>query len=271
MKRLAINILFILFFAGCVSSSPASSTATVNEKIETPAKPVNKSIVRLTNGDWIPYTGSDLTGYGCDSRVVAEVFSRIGYTVEYGFFPWARGFRLAETGEWDGMIEWADTAEARNAFHVSQYPISKQEYVFFHRKDHAFQWQTLDDLAGKEIGITTGYLYSDNFLNVINDKKYHFQEASTDEANFEKLLAGRIEIFPMERNVGLALLKAKFPPDQTSQLTFAQKPLSTFEPHVFLSKIDPDHQNLIREYDMEFEKFLKTQAYQGIADQCNLQ
>jgi len=167
------------------------------------------------------------------------------------------------------MIEWADTAEARNAFHVSEYPISKQEYVFFHRKDHAFQWQTLDDLAGKEIGITSGYLYSDNFLNVINDKKYHFQEASTDEANFEKLLTGRIDLFPIERNVGLNILKTKFTTGEADQLTYDIKPLSTFEPFVFLTKKNPDNENRMKQYNLAFKEFLYTDEYQKIADRCN--
>jgi hypothetical protein len=49
-------------------------------------------------------------------------------------------------------------------------------------------------------------------------------------ANFEKLLAGHIEIFPMEKNVGLSIIKEVFPPDQIEQLVFDPKPLSTFEP-----------------------------------------
>jgi polar amino acid transport system substrate-binding protein len=166
------------------------------------------------------------------------------------------------------MIEWADTVEARRSFFVSKEPISHQEFVFFHRVDHPMEWKTKADLAGKVIGLTSGYLYSDLFNDMRNDSRFQFQEASTDEANFEKLLAGRIDIFPMEQNVGLAILKAKFTPRQIDQLMYDNKPLSTFEPYVFLSKKDPDNENLMKRYNLAFQEFLYTNDFQKLAGAC---
>jgi polar amino acid transport system substrate-binding protein len=268
MKRVNLVIPLFLIFAGCSFTTYAKASADLSSPVQTADQTPVSKIIRLTNGEWVPYTGENLPSHGCDSQIVSAVFSRLGYTVEYGFFPWARGFHLAQTGECDGMIEWADTMEARKSFFVSNEAISRQEFVFFHRSDHPLDWETKDDLAGKVIGLTSGYLYSDQFNDLRNDSRFIFQEASSDEANFEKLLAGRIDIFPMERNVGLALLKASFTSGEVEQLVVNKKPLSMFEPHVFLSKKNPENENVMKQFKLLFNEFLYSEEYQKLADEC---
>lgn len=268
MKRLLVFSLVVVFLSGCLAQSSQVSTPA-GSNIETVAPvPNSRPVIRLTSGEWKPYTGQNLPDFGCDSRIVAGVFSHLGYTVKFGFFPWARGFHLAETGEWDGTFEWANTADTRQAFFVSKEPISHQQFVFFHRVDRPLVWETKEDLSGKIIGLTSGYLYSGLFDDIRDDPKFMFEEASTDEANFEKLLAGRIDIFPMELNVGLLILKKNFSTNQVSQLTHHIKPLSEFLPYVFLTKKNPDNEKLMQQFDMEFEFFEKSGELQRLTESC---
>lgn len=269
MKKVLFAFPIILLLAGCFSISNSKSVVDLSTPEQTIEVSHGDMTIRLTSGEWVPYTGESLPGFGCDSQIVSTVFSHLGYTVDYGFFPWARGFHLAETGEWDGMIEWADTVEARSSFYVSKAPISIQEFVFFHRKDHPITWESKQDLSGKMIGLTSGYLYSDIFNDLRKDSRFKFQEASTDEANFEKLLAGRIDLFPMEKNVGMVLLKTKFTPAQVDQLTYDHKALSTFEPHIFLNKKGTKNENRMKQFNLEFEAFKVTSDYQKIIDECS--
>lgn len=265
-KILAISL--ILFLAGCLSVANVRPEQEPLSATQTGEPSSGEKVIRLTNGEWVPYTGKDLTDHGCDSKIVAEVFSHLGYRVEFGFYPWARGYHLAESGEWDGIIEWADTKEAHQSFFVSKDAISHQEFVFFHRVDHPIEWETKNDLAGKVIGLTSGYLYSDQFIDMLNDKRYIFQEASSDEANFEKLMAGRIDIFPMERNVGLVMLKSHFSKEQADQINFDHKPLSAFDPHVLLTKMNPTNEQLMTMFDSEFESYKNSQDYLSISRSC---
>jgi polar amino acid transport system substrate-binding protein len=268
MNYKIVIVLVSFVMAGCISAANAQPDQVFLPANQTVEPSSMEKVIRLTNGEWIPYTGKDLLDHGCDSKIVAEVFSRSGYRVEFGFYPWARGYHLAESGEWDGMTEWADTKEARQSFFVSKEAISHQEFVFFHRVDHPIEWETKDDLAGMVIGLTSGYLYSDQFVDLMNDNRYIFQEASSDEANFEKLIAGRIDIFPMERNVGLAMLRSQFPKEQADLIKFDHKPLSAFEPHVFLTKKDPVNEKIIALFDREFESFKTSQDYLSITKSC---
>jgi polar amino acid transport system substrate-binding protein len=58
--------------------------------------------------------------FGLASRVVTEAFAAEGVTVEYGYFPWARSFMLAQTGEWDGTLIWTKSAEREKDFYYSE-------------------------------------------------------------------------------------------------------------------------------------------------------
>ncbi len=48
--------------------------------------------LRITNGEWPPFTSQHLPHGGPLSRTVAEAFKQAGIKVEYGFFPWKRSY-----------------------------------------------------------------------------------------------------------------------------------------------------------------------------------
>lgn len=248
---------------------PAQSTNLLPEPtITVEENPDQTSVIRLASGEWIPYTGKDLPGFGCDSAIITEVFKQMGYSVEYGFFPWARAMHFAETGEWDGTVDWGDTPEFRQKFYVNAEPISIQEIVFFYRKDQTLEWNSLDDLEGKVIGVTTGYVYDDVFKDQLARGNLIFVEASSDEANFKKLLAGRIDLFPIERNVGLALLKTRFGFEERNQIVYDTRLLTTFRPHLLLSKAVPRNAELITLFDRRFARLRQSNTYTELIKTC---
>ena len=241
--KVLIGIFLFWGLVGCSVSSVQPTTRSVAIKPTIPDEIISPStsVIRLANGDWVPFAGENLPGYGCDSHVVTEAFSQAGYSVKFGFFTWARAIRLAEIGEWDGTLEWADTPEHRSSFYISSEPLSEQEWVFFYRADQPFQWQSLDDLKDKKVGITRGYTYSDLLNDYIKTKKIIIEEATNDEANFKKLIAGRIDIFPMEKTVGMAMLNQLFSQEERDAIRFHNKPLGIFQPHLLLAKTNPEN------------------------------
>lgn len=262
--------LFSIFITGCSNISTDFKTdknQPESAKLTT-MPPQGNSTIRLTNGEWIPYTGKALPNNGCDSQVVSEAFRNIGYTVAYDFFPWARAYYLAETGEWDGTLEWADTPDHRSAFYISSEPLSDQEWVFFYRSDQPFEWESLNDLKGKIIGITSGYVYSDAFKELIDDGNISFEIASNDEANFKKLLAGRIDIFPMEKNVGRHLIKSIMPAEDENKITFNPKPLDNFYPYLLLSKTNPLNAKRMEQFNTSLHNLKNSEKYKEIMQVC---
>lgn len=155
--------LVVIFCAGMLCLA-ACETLAASQMAPSPEKNTpDANTIRLANGSWEPYNGPGLPHGGCEAQVVEEAFALEGIAVKYEFFPWARSYSLSATGAWDGTLAWDDTPEHRADHYLSAEPITRQEWVFFYRKDRPLVWKTLDDLAGKTIGVTTGYVYSDAF------------------------------------------------------------------------------------------------------------
>jgi len=227
-----------------------------------------ENVIRITSGEWSPYDDEDLPHYGCTPWLVSEALALEEMEVEFGFFTWSRSYQLAKDGSWDGTIEWADTPEHRQYFYLSEENITDQQWVFFHRVDYRFDWKTLDDLDGKVIGVTNEYVYSDAFNDVLKTGMATFETASSDEANFRKLLARRITIFPMERRVGYTILQKKFSPDEQEQITNHPIPFQTFQPYLLLSKAVPQNEERIRKFNQGWRKLKDSGRVDEILDIC---
>lgn len=248
-------------FSACQAARPEVSPA------DQPAS-VKENVIHLTTGEWSPYDGEDLPHYGCSPWLIEEAFALEGIAVEFGFFSWSRSYQMAKEGSWDGTIDWADTPEHREAFYLSKENITDQEFVFFHRSDYDFQWESLEDLSGKVVGITSGYVYDDVFKNIMQKGTVTFETASSDEANFHKLLARRISVFPMERRVGYTILQKKFSPDEQEKITNHPIPFQTFRPYLLLSKAVPQNEERMKKFNQGWRKLKESGRVDEILGIC---
>ncbi|MCH8498808.1 MAG: transporter substrate-binding domain-containing protein [Marinobacter sp.] len=204
--------------------------------------------VRLTNGEWPPYLSEQLPHYGLASRIVTEAFQRAGIEVEYGFFPWSRSLFLAENGSWDGSVVWLRSPEREQRFHFSE-PVITSGYVWFHLADRAFDWQTMDDLTGMVVGATLKYDYGAAFDEAEASGIISVQRVPRDELNFLKLLHGRIDVFPMDRIVGLDMLRRHHPPEVVARITYHDLPLRNDPLHLIMSLDIPENADRIRRFN----------------------
>ena len=218
--------------------------------------------IRITNGEWPPYLSQDLKHYGLASRIVTEAFALEGISVEYGFFPWKRAFRLAEAGEWDGAALWLHSPEREALFYYSD-PVVDSGYVFFHLKSYAFDWKTVNDLKSHVIGATLEYNYGEAFERAEAEGRINVERVHADELNFAKLLAERIQIFPMTEEVGYAMLHKNFKAEEVAKITHHSYPLRLHPLHLLLSKKKPKN----KEYIVKFNAGLKKLRDSGKLEQ----
>lgn len=257
---LALPLAAIFLLITPVFTQSASETGS--------AAQIPGKAVRIANGNWAPFTGPDLPGQGCDSQVVSEAFALEGIRVEYSFFPWARSYLLSENGVMDGTLEWEGTSAQQATHFVSSDAISKQQWVFFHRKDRVFTWNRLDDLAGKRIGLTIGYAYSDALAAMQQQHPAMFTEATSDLLNLRKLLSGRIDLFPMEKAVGRYLIETELTPEEQTQLTDHPKSLADFSPRLLLSRAIPENNQRILQFNRGMQRLKESGRYAEIMVPC---
>ena len=122
------KLLLTLFFLQCTLSNCIAA----------------EEIIRITTGEHPPYLSENLKYNGVGLRIIREAFALEGVTVEYGFFPWKRSYKLAKQGEWDASATWGHNIERDNDFYFSE-PLYPAISAFFHLKSYKFHWNTLDN------------------------------------------------------------------------------------------------------------------------------
>jgi polar amino acid transport system substrate-binding protein len=160
--------------------------------------------LRIVTEPWAPYVyEEDSKKLGLDYETTAIVFKRLGIEVEWQFLPWKRCLSMLETGQADGALDIFHSVERDATLLYPSEPLSDVEFVMFYAKDRPHPFHQLEDLKGLTIGTSPGYLYSQDFSE---STLFTREPAPTHEANFGKLLRGRIDLLITDRRVGQHLL-----------------------------------------------------------------
>jgi len=226
------------------------------------------SLVRRCTGDGPPDKRQLAALYvprietrGLARRIVTEAFALAGIQVEYGWFPWKRAYLYAQKGKWDGSLGWIQFPERTNDFYFSG-PVFSGEMVFFHLKTYGFDWATMADLKGIQIGATIGYFaYSKTFLQAEKNGDINVTRVSSDIQIFRKLLFGGIQIFPSNKVVGYDILYRKFKPETASLVTHHSTPVQRPHYHLILSKTNPENEELVNLFNRGLNRLKASGRY----------
>ncbi len=222
----------------------------------------------LSNGEWAPYLGKDLTNGGPTSQVVTETFKLMGIEVEYKWYgdSWKRAYHDALVGQKaQGSLVWSKKPEREKEMYYSDsLLIPGQKSVFFHLKKKPFEWQTIDDLKGLKIAGRLGYSYGEAFDSAIDKGIFKLERADKESVNFKKLLAGRVDLVVMIKKVGEEFLKKELTPEQAAQITFHTKPVRISGYHLLLTKALPGNADLMKKFDEGFKKLVENGSFDKI-------
>lgn len=213
--------------------------------------------VRFAIGEWAPYTSSTDASERVLEDIVRESFKMEGVNVKYEYFPWKRSYSLVESGDFDGTFPWAMTEEHKNNFYMNKIYLIKDDGVFFHLKNFPFDWKTLEDLKKYSVGVTIGYkeekIYKENGIIA--------QSVPTEDLNFKKLLAGRIDIYQTSKVVGYSTINKIFANEDANKFTHHHKPAVENEFYILFSKKTSNGQTLADRFDAGLKKLKESGAY----------
>ncbi len=249
LKKKGIAVISLLF--SLVAFIAGGNCATGAE---------DENVITIANGEWPPFISENLKHHGVVCHIITEAFALEGVTVVYEWVPWKRAFVLTERGKYDATASWVPTPERKEKFHFSNTFLRNQK-VFFHMKSKPFDWKTIDDLKGLKIGGVLGYTYGEAFDKAVEEGILRLERTPTEIQNFKKLQAGRIDIYPQEKEIGYGNIRA-FPENEASQFTHHPKPLMETTHHLIFSKKVEKNERLIK----LFNKGLNTLKESGKMD-----
>lgn len=214
--------------------------------------------VKITAGDWPPFIGQNLEGYGVVAQTIEQVFALQGYEVTFAFYPWARAYEKAQSGEYDATAVWMFDEERTEHFYYSK-PVSQEQFVFFHHKDLAFDWAKIDDLKGYKMGGGLGYSYGEALDTLIDAKEVSISRVNNPSQNLLRLNHKRIQIYPEERQIGMYHLSQQ-PEEIQNNITYHPKPFLNNDGFVMFSKQSPRGKELLEIFNQGLIKWYQQQS-----------
>lgn len=222
--------------------------------------------ITVATGEFPPWTTEKSAHGGFINRVVAEAFSRQGIQVTFAYMPWKRVETETRLGRYHASSFWFVNQASETDFILSD-PISLHKEVFFHLKSRPFpRWQSLADLGGLKIGATLGYTYTGDFWRAVKAGKIKVEFVARDELNAKKVLAGRLDAFPMEEVSGWALLSDldTFPRGTRDLFMTEQRPLRTTEGRLRFPKRLPGSAILAAKFNAGLHEMKKDGTFDRI-------
>jgi polar amino acid transport system substrate-binding protein len=193
-------------------------------------------------GEWPPYLGAKLPEQGMAARLIRDIFADAGYQVRFDFLPWPRAYRDTQLGRYAASAVWMHAAERETHFYYSA-PVLAEEFVLFHLKQRPLIFSQLQDLTGMELGGGLGYSYGAAFDKALAVGQFRLSRVSKTSQNFQRLVKGRIQAFPEEKQVGYHVLRTELP-DLQHLITHATTPLLVNQSYVLFPKASPQSAQL---------------------------
>ncbi len=216
--------------------------------------------VRMAIGEWPPYTSGKDNDSRIFERVVTEAFRLEGVDVKYEYFPWKRSYIYTIEGRSDATFPWTKTEERKKIFYLNSEPLAYDDGVFFYLKRKNFNWNTLDDLKKYSVGVTVGFKQEEIYRKL----GIPFDMASSEESNFRKLFAGRIDVYWTSKTVGYTMIRRLYGVRGMELFTHHPRVAEKNEYYILFSRKSKDGKLFRDKFDPGLRKLRESGVYDRI-------
>lgn len=110
------------------------------------------------------------------------------------------------------------------------------------------------------------YSYGPEFDAALAAGAFSMDRAPNDRINFEKLLAGRVQLYPQEISVGYFAIRENFTPAQQAKITHHPKAILNNLSYVLFPKSLPGSEVLLARFNKRLKEFKDSGKYQLYID-----
>ncbi len=217
--------------------------------------------LRLGTSVWSPYVDQNLPGKGLAIELVTAAFKEAGYDVQVEVGSWPRTLEGAKIGVYD-VIPAAWYTEERAKELAYSKPYLANTIKFIRRKGDDVNFNGIEDLRGKVIGVVAGYAYGPEFDKARGLTRF---EENHVIQNLLNLINGEVQLTLGDEWV-LRHETKQYLRSSADQLEILPRPLDVRDLHIAVSRLHPDHEKIIAAFDEAIEKMKKDGRYQAIID-----
>lgn len=132
---------------------------------------------------------------GIDIEILREVEKIAGYTFDIKLVPWNRLLELTKQGRIDGSFSLFYNEERAKYSIFTKIPLHVSTFSLYTLKEKSEDFNKMEDLKGKRIGVNSGFYISKNFEDHAKSKYFILEESENIDKNIKLLVNNRIDLF----------------------------------------------------------------------------
>ncbi len=257
----SVKYLF-LFIILCLGACPGLKVWAVAGEAE------SSSSLLFVTSPYEPYVIDDEgRASGIFPDIVRAAFRGTHIRPEFQFVPWLRGEHEVQAGKAFGTFPYLKTKARVETFGFSG-PIIYFFPKFFYNRSRfpdGFEWQTLADFKGYQMGGVRGYWYEQDFKNAGLTTSY----VTSDRQNIEMLRIKRIDFTLIDELVGWNLIR-RTAPSYIGSYAVAAKAESSSAFHLMISPDYPGGDKLTQQLNMGLGRIQQNGEYQEILERYHV-
>lgn len=210
---------------------------------------------------------------GIDVDIVKYIMKKMRIDVEMRLMTWSRAWAMVENGQADAVFSTSRKEERKPFLYYPQEDMWTSEFVFFTQRDNKLpHLQSYDEVKDKalRIGVVRGNSYNTDFWQAFPrtaSGKHHplLQPARSAEVNFKKLARGRIDLYILDKTVGLYMVRQM---KLQQEIDFYDTALfAKGYPMPFVKKSDyPQLAAIAEQFEQELKAFKSSEEYHKIRE-----
>lgn len=207
---------------------------------------------------WPPYVDNKLPGKGVAIELVTTAFERAGYEQRLVNDNWSRALEGARIGVYDVVANiWHTDERARDLSYSD--PYLSNDIRLIKRRGRDVRFNRMDDLKGLLIGVVKDYAYPQAFT-----------AAKLTRVSRDNVLSALGDLVKGQDDVVIGDKRAieyaieNFLPNESQHLEFLPKSVGENKLYVAVSKANPKHEKITRDFNRALKAMKKDGTYQKI-------
>lgn len=225
-----------------------------------------KNVTIITGDQYPPFSDMELANGGVATDLVTHIINNMTDVedVNVMFLPWEQGYEDTRKAKYLGTFPYTKTREREQDFVFSDamFPL---EWVVFTNKISNY---TIEDLNGKTACLPLGYS-AQPIQSFLDRGEVTLKRAPQTINCFLKLQANMVDFIPFNKWTGIHFINATKQVNMDN-FTILSTTLSSGQLHFIVSKLHPNAQQYINEFNTQLTHIKNSGEYEKILRQHNV-